>query len=308
MQTVGFVGLGNMGRRMSSRLLERGYRVVGYDLRPDALPPLVVKGLTEAKSPREVAEAAETVMTSLPSPRAVREVALGREGLIHAGRPGTLMIEMSTCGPAVIEEIDAAFRARGLRLLDSPVSGGVRGADEGALTVMVAGDAAAFEASRPLLEVIGRNIVYLGAKPGLGQALKLINNLLSATAIVATSEALVMGVKAGLDPDKVLEVVNASTGRSGASLDKFPRHVLTRSFDFGSPIEIMYKDVSLAVEMAEHLGVPAFVGAIVKQMWGYAMSRGRAKDDLSTIIRSVEEWVGVEVRGKAAPPRAGQPD
>jgi 3-hydroxyisobutyrate dehydrogenase-like beta-hydroxyacid dehydrogenase len=238
----------------------------------------------------------------------VREVALGREGVIAAGERGTVMIEMSTCGPAVIEEIDAAFRERGLRVLDAPVSGGVRGAEEGTLTVMAAGDEAAFRVSRPLFEVIGRNIVYLGAKPGLGQALKLINNLLSATAIVATSEALVMGVKAGLDPDKVLEVVNTSTGRSGASLDKFPRHVLTRTFDFGSPIEIMYKDVSLAVEMAEKLGVPAFVGAMVKQMWGYAMSRGRAKEDLSTIIKAVEEWVGVEVRGKAASESAGQPD
>jgi 2-hydroxy-3-oxopropionate reductase len=300
MPTVGFIGLGNMGRRMTPRLLQRGYTVIGYDLRPEAVAALVAKGGVEAKSPKHVAETAAVVMTSLPSTRAVREVALGRDGIIQAGRAGTLMIEMSTCGPAVIEEIDAAFRERGLRVLDAPVSGGVRGAEEGTLTVMAAGDADAFQASRPLFEIIGRTIVYLGPKPGLGQALKLINNLLSATAIIATSEALVMGVKAGLDPDQVLEAVNSSTGRSGASIDKFPRHVLTRTFDFGSPIEIMYKDVSLAVEMAERLGVPAFVGATVKQMWGYAMSRGRGKEDLSTIIRSVEEWVGVEVRGKAA--------
>lgn len=300
MPTVGFIGLGNMGSRMTPRLQQRGYTVIGYDVRPEAVAALVARGGVEAKSPKHVAEMATVVMTSLPSTRAVREVALGHDGLIQAAKAGTLMVEMSTCGPAVIEEIDAVFRERGLRLLDAPVSGGVRGAEEGTLTVMAAGDADAFQASRPLFEIIGRNIVYLGAKPGLGQALKLINNLLSATALIATSEALVMGVKAGLDPDKVLEVVNTSTGRSGASLDKFPRHVLTRSFDFGSPIEIMYKDVSLAVEMAEKLGVPAFVGATVKQMWGYAMSRGRAKEDLSTIIRSVEEWVGVEVRGKAA--------
>jgi 2-hydroxy-3-oxopropionate reductase len=284
---------------MSSRLLAQGYTVVGYDVRREAVAHMVAKGAVEATSPKHVAERATIVMTSLPTTGAVREVALGGNGIIHGGNQNTIMVEMSTCGPKVIQEIEAAFREKHMRIVDAPVSGGIQGAEEGTLTVMTAGDEAALRMCRGMFEAIGKNIVYLGQKPGLGQAMKLINNLLSATALIASSEALVMAVKAGLDPDKALEVLNVSTGRSGATLDKFPRYILSRTFNFGSPVEVMYKDVRLAIEMAETLGVPVFVGSMVKQMWGYALNK-RGKEDLTNIIKCVEEWAGVEVRGRAA--------
>ncbi len=298
METIGFIGIGNMGRRMSSRLIDHGYTLVVYDIKSDAMDYVIVKGATGAVSPRDVAEKCRIVITSLPTPQVVEEVTLGPDGIIQGGSSSTIMIEMSTSGPNVIQKIDDAVKKKGIRLLDAPVSGAVLGAEQGTLSIMVAGDEGAFQTCRDLLGVFGKNIFYLGAKPGLGQVMKLINNLLSGTALVATSEALVLGVKAGLDPEKAIEVLNASSGRNSATLEKFPRYILPRTFGGGFTTGLFYKDVHLAIEMAESLRVPMFVGNAVMQMWGYAVARGGGEENSMKIIKYIEEWAGVEVKGK----------
>jgi 3-hydroxyisobutyrate dehydrogenase-like beta-hydroxyacid dehydrogenase len=218
---IGFVGLGQMGGPMSRRLRAAGHALVVHDLRAEATDALVAEGAETASSPAEVADRAEVVLVSLPTPQVVREVALGPDGLIHGDATRTY-VDLSTTGQAVAMEVAAALAERGTLPIDAPVSGGVRGAINGTLAVMAAGPAAELERVRPLLEVFGR-VFHVGDRPGLGQLMKLANNFLSASAIVATAEAVVLGVKGGLDPATMLDVINASTGRNTASEDKFPR-------------------------------------------------------------------------------------
>jgi 3-hydroxyisobutyrate dehydrogenase-like beta-hydroxyacid dehydrogenase len=298
METIGFIGVGYMGKPMSSRLIEHGYKLVVHDIRSEAMAQLVAKGATAAKTPRDVAEKGRIIIMSLPAPEVVKEVTLGPNGIIHGASSNSIVIEMSTTGPKVVQEIDNVFKKKGIKLLDAPVSGGVWGAERGTLSIMAAGDEGVFQTVRDILGIIGNNVFYLGAKPGLGQVIKLINNLLSATAMVASSEAMVLGVKAGLDPEKALEVLNVSSGRNTATLEKFPRYVLPRTFSAGMFLEVFYKDLRLAIEMAEFYGVPMFVGNAVKQMWSYAISRGGGKKDNMEITKYIEEWGGVEIKGK----------
>jgi 3-hydroxyisobutyrate dehydrogenase-like beta-hydroxyacid dehydrogenase len=230
-EPIGFVGLGQMGRPMSRRLLAAGHALVVHDARAEAMDALVAEGAEAAGSPAEVAARAEAVLVSLPTPQVVRAVALGPGGLIQGGALRTY-VDLSTTGQPVAIEVAEALAERGIVTLDAPVSGGVRGAANGTLAVMVAGPAAALERLRAVLAVFGR-VFHVGERPGLGQLMKLANNYLSATAIVATAEAVVLGVKGGLDPVTMLDVINASTGRNTASEDKFPRQVLTGDYAAG---------------------------------------------------------------------------
>jgi 3-hydroxyisobutyrate dehydrogenase-like beta-hydroxyacid dehydrogenase len=298
METIGFIGIGNMGRPMSSRLIEHGYKLVAHDIRSEAMAQVVAKGATAAKSPRDVAEKARIVIMSLPTPEVVEDVVLGPNGIIRGAGSDSIVIELSTTGPKVVQKIDNAFREKGIKLLDAPVSGGAWGAERGTLSVMAAGDEGVFQTCRDILGIIGNNVFYLGANPGIGQVMKLMNNLLSCNAIAATIEVMVLGVKAGLDPEKALEVLNVSTGRNTATLEKFPRFILPRTFNSGFALEFTYKDLRLAIEMAEFYGVPMFLGNMAKQIWGYAVSRGGGKKDNMEIIKYIEEWVGVEVKGR----------
>jgi 2-hydroxy-3-oxopropionate reductase len=215
------------------------------------------------------------------------------------GRAVRIVIDLSTTGPRMEEEIEKALGKAGKILLDCPVSGGAAGAVAGSLTLMLAGDPKAVAEARPVLALFGRHFV-VGERPGQGQTLKILNNLMSTAALAIGSEALVLGVKAGLDPDMMLEVINAGTGRSGASLDKLPRHVLTRRFDFGFPIALSAKDARLCLEESDRLGVPMIVGNAVRQLLNITRDRQGPATDLTAMIRTVEEWAGVEVRGKAA--------
>jgi 3-hydroxyisobutyrate dehydrogenase-like beta-hydroxyacid dehydrogenase len=262
---IGFVGLGQMGGPMSRRLRAAGYRLVVHDVRAEAVDALVAEGAEAAASPAEVAARAEVVLGSLPTPQVVREVALGPHGLIHGNAIRTY-VDLSTTGQAVAVEVAAALSERGIVTLDAPVSGGVPGAMAGTLAVMVAGPAAELERMRGPLEVFGR-VFHVGARPGLGQLMKLANNYLSATAIVATAEAIVLGVKGGLDPATMLDVINASTGRNTASEDKFPRQVLTGRYGAGFTTGLLTKDLGLCAAAAQALGVPMPVAAEVHDEW-----------------------------------------
>lgn len=295
-QTIGFIGLGRMGGPMATRLAAAGHALVVQDVSAGAAAALVAKGATEAADPEAVADAADVVMVSLPTPDIVRAVALGPRG-VAAGRRAKIFVDLSTTGPEAAAEIAAALGGRGIVAVDAPVSGGVGGAVKGTLAVMVAGPAATVEALRPALSVLGK-VFHVGEKPGLGQTMKLANNLLSAAAMALSSEAMVFGVKAGLDPAVMLDVINAGSGRNTATEAKFPRAILTRSFDFGFAAGLMHKDVRLFVEEAARLGVKAPAAEAVHALWQRTVTELGPEKDFTAIVQIVEKDAGVEVRGK----------
>src|SRR3954464_9849976 len=221
-RVVGFVGLGAMGAHMVARLLDAGHDVAFFDTREGAMAPHVDRGARACASVGAVADVATTVLVSLPTPDVVRAVA----GELAQGEAIEAFVDLSTTGPEVAAEVAAALGAAGVACLDAPVSGGVAGAQAGTLTIMAAGDEALFQSLRPLLEALGRNVVLVGAQPGQGQLAKVLNNLLSASAIAITGEALALGVHGGLSARTLLDVFNSSRGRNTASADKFPRQVL----------------------------------------------------------------------------------
>lgn len=290
---IGFVGLGQMGGPMTRRLLAAGYALVVHDARPEAMDGLIAEGAEAAGSPLDVAARAETVLVSLPTPEVVREVALGTDGLI-GGRAIRTYVDLSTTGQAVAVEVAATLGERGIVTIDAPVSGGVRGAEGGTLAVMAAGPAPAVEQVRSVLEVFGR-VFHVGERPGLGQLMKLANNFLSATAIVATAEAIALGVRGGLDPAVMLDVINASTGRNTATEDKFPRQVLTRDFNAGFTTGLLTKDLALCAAAARALGVPMPVAAEVYGQWQRAVAELGAEVDITRIVNCVEQAAGITI-------------
>lgn len=295
-ETIGFIGIGRMGLPMASRLVAAGYAIVAYDVQGQALSAITAKGAEKAASPAEVASRAEIVFASLPMPDVVREVALGANGIVEGSR-AKLFVDLSTTGPRMAKVVAAGLKERNITAIDAPVSGGIAGATKGTLAVMVSGPAAECERVKPLVQNLGRYF-YIGAEPGMGQMMKVINNLLSATATAATSEAVVLGVKAGLDPYLMIDVINAGSGRSAASEDKFPKSILPRSFDFGFALGLLSKDVNLCIGEAEALGVPMWIGNAVKQMWLYGLGQGGPDQDFTNLITHIEKWSGVTVGGR----------
>jgi 3-hydroxyisobutyrate dehydrogenase-like beta-hydroxyacid dehydrogenase len=291
---IGFIGLGKMGGPMATRLLDAGYTLSIFDAREAAMQPFVARGAKRTSSPAALASEVETVLVSLPTPDVVREVALGANG-ISAGTKVRSFVDLSTTGPRVAQAIAAGLAQKGITAVDAPVSGGVSGAQKGTVAVMVSCSKERFNDLQPVLQVIGKPF-YLGDRPGLGQTMKLVNNLLSATALAVSAEGIVMGAKAGLDPRLMVEVINAGSGRNSATQDKFPSAVLPRTFDFGFTNGLMHKDLKLCLEEAEALGVPMWVGNAVRQLWVVACSEMGADNDFTTIVQCLEHWAGVEVK------------
>ena len=262
---IGFIGLGKMGFPMARRLIEAKHQLTVFDTRKEAVDQLVALGAQAASSPKDIADRCETVMASLPSLQASLEVATGSGGVIE-GKRVKRFIDLSTVGSHMAAKIHGLLAKKNIVQLDSPVSGGVGGAEKGTLAVMVSGPRADFETAKPALDVIGK-VFFIGEKPGSAQTMKLANNFLSATAMVATSEAVVMGVKAGLDPSVMIDVINSGSGLNTASRDKFPRAVLPRTFDFGFATGLMVKDVRLALEEMKSLGLSMEVAEAVGRLW-----------------------------------------
>jgi 3-hydroxyisobutyrate dehydrogenase-like beta-hydroxyacid dehydrogenase len=294
-EKLGFIGLGNMGFHMARRLLENGYSVVLYDTRNEALEPFrAFPEATIVSSPAEVSHVADTILVSLPNPQAVKAVVIGENGLCSGGKFETY-IDLSTTGPQVAEEIAATLAERGVTSLDAPVSGGVPGAEAGTLSIMVSGSQEAYEAQQPVLKAIGKKVFYVGSQVGQAQTMKLVNNYLSAVALAASSEAMVLGVKAGLNPQTMLDVLNVSSGRNSATLDKFPASVLNRKFDYGFKSGLMYKDVALCMNEADRLGVTMWLGNNVKELWKFSKEQLGADSDTTEIVRVFEKWADVQV-------------
>jgi len=299
MTKIAFLGLGQMGAPMARRLARAGFDLTVYDPSERASAALVAEGATAAASVAKAASGRDLVIACLPNQSVSRAVGLDAGGVRDAADFG-IYVEMSTIGSAVVEEIAAAMAARGAGFLDAPVSGGPRGADAGTLTTMVAGNDADFAACEPALKAIAGNVFRVGVRPGQGQVAKLCNNMISATAMAVSFEAVTMGVKAGIDADTLVGLINVSTGRTGATLDKFPQSILPRTFDYGGKLATMYKDVMLCLEEYRERGVPHHVSSSAAQIWFQGMAEGRGDDDYTSLIKVVEKWAGVEVVGKAA--------
>jgi 3-hydroxyisobutyrate dehydrogenase-like beta-hydroxyacid dehydrogenase len=294
---LGFIGVGRMGQHMASRLIEAGYALTIYDTNETAMQRLEQRGAKRAASAADVAAQCETVLVSLPTPDIVKAVALGKAGVIEGGK-AKVFVDLSTTGPRVAKEVAEGLAKKGITAVDAPVSGGPSGAEKGTLAMMVACPKALADELRPVIEVLGK-FFYIGEAPGLGQTMKVINNLLSATAITITSQAMVMGVKAGLDPTTMLDVINAGSGRNTATADKFPRCVLPRRFDFGFTTGLLYKDIKLCLDEAEALGVPMIVGNAVRQMMAIGKAAQGADADITEFVKPLEKLAGVEVGKKA---------
>jgi 3-hydroxyisobutyrate dehydrogenase-like beta-hydroxyacid dehydrogenase len=293
---IGFIGLGNMGYPMARRLVEAGHKLIVYDTSGQMMSRLTSLGAVAAKSARDVADQVETVMASLPTPDIVLAVATGKDGVIE-GKKVKRFLDLSTTGARMATRIAEALKAKNITGIDLPVSGGVGGAEKGTLAVMYAGPRDGFEELKPALSVIGKPF-FIGEKPGMGQTMKLCNNLLSAAAMALSSEVMVMGTKAGLDPATMVDVINAGSGANTAVRDKFPRSVMPGTFDYGFYTGLMYKDVRLCVEEGEALGVPMPVAGAVHQMWLLANAELGAGSDFTEITKIIERWAGVEVRAK----------
>ena len=282
-----------MGDPMARNLLTAGFELTIYDTSAAALEPFKALGAQVAKSPVEVANAAEVVIVSLPTPAIVQKVAAE----ISTGSRMKIFVDVSTTGPKVAGEVAAALAAKGITAVDAPVSGGVGGARKGTLAVMLACPRNLVERMRPVLEPIGK-IFFLGEHPGSGQLMKLANNMLSAAALAVTSEVMVMGVKGGLDPNVMLDVINSGTGRNSASVDKFPKSILPGTFDFGFAIGLLLKDIKLCTDEAATLGVPMICGNAIRELLAITALREGSDADFTTIVKTVEEWAGAQVRGR----------
>jgi len=264
-----------------------------FDARPEAMATVIDRGAVAATSARDVADRTDVVFLSLPTKESFRTASTGPQGCIHGNR-AKIIANTSTMGMPCVTQVAEALEQRGMRMVDCPISGGIIGATQGTLSVMVSGRPEAIDAIRPLLMRFG-TITVAGDAPGAAQVLKLTNNILSIVALVATSEAFVMGAKAGLDPEVMISAINVGTGRNSATVSKFPVSVLDRSFRFGSTIEILMKDADLAIEQGEALGVPMWVCQAARLVYKHAVFKGAARDDVTTIVQHIERAAGFEL-------------
>lgn len=292
MSECGFIGLGRMGGAMARRLIEAGHRVVAFDVSATACDALVAQGASIASSARAVADAVPVVLLSLPSPEVVMDTMLGAHGA-SAGNRLEVCVDLSTSGPEAAIKLTAGLAERNIASLEAPVSGGIKGAREGTLSLMISGPQSAWERVRPLLEILGRPF-FMGETAGAGQTMKLVNNLLGACAIAITAEGMTIGVKAGLDPARMVEVLNVSSGRSSATLDKWPRAVLPRTFDFGFASGLCLKDVRLCLSAARALGVPLGVATAVCELLERTVRTLGADSDFTAMTKIVESAAGLD--------------
>jgi 3-hydroxyisobutyrate dehydrogenase len=300
---VGFIGLGVMGTPMVSHLHKAGYRVTLHDLDINAgrdLASSLGKGAVCAASPREVAESSDVVITMLPNGRVVQQVALGDDGLAQGFKKGALLLDTSSSEPWLTKETAERLAAHGVSMVDAPVSGAQWGAEKAELVFMVGADPQDLERVRPLLDRMGTSVFHLGPV-GAGHAMKCINNLITAVTFAATAEGLVVGKACGLDPEAMVQVLNASTGGSWISQNHIQRRVISRSFDDPFKLELMLKDVGIANALAREAALPIPLSALTQQLWQAASLASGPGASVSDLARWVERQSGVEITPGAAP-------
>ena len=295
---IGFVGLGRMGQPMARRLSAAGYRILAHDLDPEALRRACeTTGARAPGSLRAIGEGCEAVITMLPDGGAVRSAALGRDGLLAGLSEGSILIDMSSSSPVGTRDLGAQLAARGVEMLDAPVSGGVRRAEDATLSIMVGGEARSVARCRPVLEAMGREI-FLTGPLGSGHAMKALNNYVSAAGLLAAAEAVLAAARFGLDPGKVVDVLNASTGMNNSTLNKFHRFILSRSFDSGFSLDLMVKDLKTALEVARSTGSPAPLAEACVEAWIQAQAALGPGLDHTAVVRHWENLAGTELSKK----------
>jgi len=295
---IGFVGLGTMGGQMARRLAACGYPVTGYDVDGPRARAAEEGGVALVASPAAVAEAADVVLSSLPDPAAVRRAYLGTDGVVAKARRGTTFVDVSTIDPDTWREVAAAAQAIGADCLDAPVSGGPAEAGSGKLVFIVGGDATVLERCRPVLATLGTDVHHVGPL-GSGQVVKIVNNVMSMGNVAVAAEAMVLGVKAGVDPQRLFDILSTSGGRSHHFLKRFP-NVLAGDFTPHFGIGLSRKDLSLAMALAAKLEMPMLVASAVRQVYETAHAQGLGQLDMAGVTRLYEQWTGVTVRGTAA--------
>jgi len=289
MTSVGFVGLGRMGGPMAANLIGHVDRLLVHDISPAAVEALVAEGAAAAGSAAALGEGCEIVFMSLPTPAIVREAAAA----IASGGSPRILCDLSTSGPKLAQELHDTLTPKGIASFDAPVSGGIRGAEQGTLAIMAGGPEGLWPELEPLLQRIGKPF-YMGETPGAGQVTKLANNLLSLAAIATTAEAMTLGIKAGLDPARMIEVLNAGTGANSATRDKWPRAVLPRTFDFGFSAQLSLKDTRLALDEAQAMGVPLPTGERLAALLDRTLAKYGDDADFTAMAKIVEADAGLD--------------
>jgi 3-hydroxyisobutyrate dehydrogenase-like beta-hydroxyacid dehydrogenase len=285
-----------MGGRMARRLIEAKHPLTIFDTSDAAAKVLTDLGARRVDSPLAVASACDVVFASLPTPPIVEAVALGPNGVAEGSRV-KFFVDTSTTGPTVAKRIAERLAAKNIVAVDAPVSGGLAGAANGTLAVMASCSVETFDRLKPIFEVMGKPF-FIGTQPGQGQTMKLLNNLLSASAMVVSAEVLVMGAKAGLDPQLIMDVLNAGTGRNSATVDKIPKFVIPRKFNLGFSLALLKKDVGLCMDAAKQLGVPLVVGSAIMQLLEISAAAEGDDADMTEVVKTIERWAHIQV-GKA---------
>jgi len=291
---IGFIGLGIMGYAMASKLIENGYDLIVYDVNPRALDKTVQKGATQADSPDDVGSRTAVSFLSLPTPQTVMDVVNGSNGVLNGANSGHIIVDLSTTDPHTIQSLAINSHSKDVILLDAPISGGVIGAEKGTLAIMVGGDETAFHAVRPILSCLGKNIFYAGDS-GKGASAKLVNNYLAAANMSVIAEGLVLGRKLGLDVNTLFEILSAGSGNSFQLQYRFKNHIASRNFEPGFSIDLMIKDLGLAIAAGEKAEVPMILGHVVKQLYEIASMKGLGGQDTSGIVNIMEEYGHVQI-------------
>jgi 2-hydroxy-3-oxopropionate reductase len=293
---IGFIGLGIMGKPMAKNLLKAGYSIVAYDLNKDAVEDVVKAGALGASSSKETAEKAEVIITMLPDSPDVKEVILGKDGVLEGIKPGSIVIDMSSINPLVSQEIEKELRKKGVEMLDAPVSGGETGAIQGTLAIMVGGKEKVFNESVEIFKAVGKNIVHVGGI-GAGGFVKLVNQIIVAVNIAAVGEAFTLGTKAGLDPQVIYQAIRGGLAGSSVLETKAPM-MFARNFKPGFKIRLHHKDLQNALSTAKDLGVPLPLSSFVQQIILSLMTEGRGEEDHSALATFFEKMAKVEIKSK----------
>jgi 2-hydroxymethylglutarate dehydrogenase len=297
---VGFIGLGAMGKPMATNLLKKGFPLTVFDIRKDPLEELVSLGAKPAGSPKEVAEVSDVIITMLPSSPDVEAVILGKEGVMEGIREGSIVIDMSTISPTTTKKVGNVLSGKGVWVIDAPVARTVKAAVEGKLAIFVGGDGEIFEECRPILEAMGSDIYHVGGL-GCGEVVKIVNNLMLATFVSAISEGMVLGVKAGVEPDILLEALSKGSANSFALQNHIKNFAMKGDFREGFfSVDYILKDLGIALDMGKEFQVPLLLGSLANQLYQSVRAKGKGKNYYPVIITMLEDLTGVQVRSKEA--------
>lgn len=298
MKNIGFIGCGAMGLPMIKNLLKVGFKVIAFDVDEVALDRAVTAGAMRGKSPKQVASESEVAITMLPASKHVEAVVLGVDGVLEGLTKESIYVDMSTIEPLVSQRIEKKVLEKGASMIDAPVSGGQIGAKEGTLTIMVGGPAEVLQKVKHVLEAMGKNIIHVHEQVGMGEMVKVVNNLISGITFLATTEAFIMGVKGGLSLEKMYEVIKTSSGNSWTLEKYFPATVMKENFEPGFKLDLMYKDVCLALETAKNLGTLLPLGTVTQQIYEYGRLLGKGSYDYSILWKEIAK-IAVESKEKS---------